>query len=66
MANTIIFERLFPIIVKRKLKNLQIENESISYITTPATAKYIEDIIFEYSLVYNCHIFFLIIKKNIK
>ena len=49
MANTIIFERLFPIIVKRKLKNLQIDNESISYITTPATAKYITDIIFEYS-----------------
>lgn len=49
MDNIIILERLFPFIEKSKLTNLKIDKESISYITTPVTAKYITSIITEYS-----------------
>lgn len=47
------YERLFPKLSKNKYKLLQIDQESISYITTPNTAKEISTIISQYAKINN-------------
>jgi 16S rRNA G966 N2-methylase RsmD len=51
--NTIYIDRLFPYIEKSKLSKLMINKEIISYITTPATAKQICNIIRNYFKKYD-------------
>jgi len=53
--STIYRDRLFPYIERSKLNKLMISKETISYITTPNTAKQICNIIRNYFKKYNVH-----------